>query len=76
MHNVRCRSTRDLVAAAASLCSGSSEASVYSAASASAAADGESAADCYAGLLHVTALLNSGRLQDAEAQVVAMTASR
>jgi hypothetical protein len=65
------RCTRALVAAAASVCSGNSNASDYSAAAAAAAANDERAAECYAGLLHVTALLNNGLLQDAEVQVVA-----
>ena len=64
------RCTRALVAAAASVCSGNSNASDYSAAAAAAAANDERAAECYAGLLHVTALLNNGLLQDAEVQVV------
>ncbi len=65
------RCTRALVAAAASVCSGISNASDFSAAAAAAAANDERAAECYAGLLHVTALLNNGLLQDAEVQVVA-----
>jgi hypothetical protein len=64
-----CRSTRNLVAAAASLCSGNAHTPLYSAAAAAAAANGERAVDCYARLLHATALLNSGDLQAAEAQV-------
>jgi hypothetical protein len=63
------RSTRNLVAAAASLCSGHSDSIVYSAVASAAAANGEHAVDCYARLLHATALLNSGNLQAAEAQV-------
>jgi hypothetical protein len=64
-----CRSTRNLVAAAASLCSGNAHTPLYSAAATAAAANGERAVDCYARLLHATALLNSGNLEAAETQV-------
>lgn len=61
-------SSAAMIAAAASLCYGSCDARNFSAATAAAVADGEAAASCYAGLLHATALLNSGRLHEAEAE--------
>jgi hypothetical protein len=64
-----CRSTLALLAATASLCKGGTDANVFSAAAAAADRDNEAAASCYAGLLHVTALLNKGCLPEAEIQV-------
>ncbi len=64
-----CRSTLALLAATASLCKGGTDTNVFSAAAAAADRDNEAAARCYAGLLHVTALLNKGCLPEAEIQV-------
>jgi hypothetical protein len=70
VHHVTCgcRSTLALLAATASLCKGGANPGVFTAAAAAADRDNEAAASCYAGLLHVTALLNKGCLPEAEIQ--------
>ena len=72
-YHVTCafRSTRALIAAAAAVCAGRSDSGEYAAAAAAADADGEAAVSCYAGLLHVTSLLNAGNLIAAQAQASA-----
>ena len=53
------------------MCAGRSDSGEYAAAAAAADADGEAAVSCYAGLLHVTSLLNAGNLIAAQAQASA-----